>query len=220
MKDKEVFPEKEQQPVEKYEQMSLLSKEAKSRHRLIGQLFDTYWLIQYEDKLFIMDQHAAHEKVLYEKTMLRLKNQKQMLSQSVSPPVIVTVPDKARELLRQYRETFEQLGYEFSFFGGNEYAIHGIPAECLGVDTASLFLELLDGLAEEGHFKADTLLDKAASISCKAAVKGNHAMSFEEADALITQLMSLENPYACPHGRPTMISMSKYEVEKKFKRIL
>lgn len=198
----------------------LLSKAARKEHRLIGQLFETYWLIQYQDKLFIMDQHAAHEKVLYERTMKRIREQKEVYSQTVSPPVIVTVGEKEQELLKAYKDTFSRLGYEISYFGGKEYAIGAIPAELLGVDTSALFLELLDGLTEDGHLSADTVLDKAASISCKAAVKGNHAMSFAEADALIGQLMALENPYACPHGRPTIISMSKYEIEKKFKRIV
>ena len=198
----------------------LLSQEARSRHRLIGQLFDTYWLIQYEDKLFIMDQHAAHEKVLYEKTMRRLKEEKEVFSQTVSPPVIVTVNEREMELLRQYKEVFQKLGYEISYFGGREYAIGAVPDGMLGVDTAELFIEILDGLAQDGQVNADTVLDRAASVSCKAAVKGNQAMSAAEADALIGQLLTLENPYACPHGRPTLISISKYELEKKFKRIV
>ena len=124
------------------------------------------------------------------------------------------------EILKEYHDSFYELGYEISYFGGKEYAISAIPSDLLGLDTKKLFIEILDGLVAEGQLTPETLLDKAASISCKAAVKGNHAMSFEEADALIDQLMTLENPYACPHGRPTLITMSKYELEKKFKRIV
>ena len=198
----------------------LLSEKARAKHRLIGQLFDTYWLIQYEDKLFIMDQHAAHEKVLYERNIARLKDRTGNYSQAISPPVILTVSDREMEILKEYHDSFYELGYEISYFGGKEYAISAIPSDLLGLDTKKLFIEILDGLVAEGQLTPETLLDKAASISCKAAVKGNHAMSFEEADALIDQLMTLENPYACPHGRPTLITMSRYELEKKFKRIV
>ena len=212
-------PEQEPQQLDLFDG-KLLSEKARSKHRLIGQLFDTYWLIQYEDKLFIMDQHAAHEKVLYERNIARLKARTGNYSQAISPPVIITVSDREMEILKEYHDSFHELGYEISYFGGKEYAISAIPADLLGLDTKKLFIEILDGLVAEGQLTPETLLDKAASISCKAAVKGNHAMSFEEANALIDQLMTLENPYACPHGRPTLIVMSKYELEKKFKRIV
>lgn len=210
---------------EKSEQISLfqeklLSEKARSRHRLIGQLFDTYWLIQFEDKLFIMDQHAAHEKVLYEQTMKGLRERK-FHSQMVSPPIIISLSRREEDILKRYQSSFEQLGYEIEPFGGREYAISAVPANIFGIPEQDMLMELFSQLEEDlGDEPSDLIMEKIAAISCKAAVKGNHAMSFQEADALIDQLMTLDNPYACPHGRPTIISMSKYEIEKKFKRIV
>lgn len=198
----------------------LLSEQARSRHQLIGQLFDTYWLIQYEDKLFILDQHAAHEKVLYERTMKSL-GQKEILSQQVSPPAIIALNAAEETVLKQYRDAFSSLGFELEYFGGKEYAISAVPMNLFGLDTKALFLEILDSLGEDtGKASSDLILAKVASMSCKAAVKGKHTMSRQEADALIGELLTLDNPYACPHGRPTLISMSRYELEKKFKRIV
>ncbi len=217
-----VEPEKKS---EKPMQMSLfeeklLSKDSRPRHRLIGQLFDTYWLIQFEDKLFIMDQHAAHEKVLYEHTMKGLREHK-FHSQMISPPIIISLGRREEDILRHYHSSFKQLGYEIEPFGGREYAISAVPANIFGIPEKDVLMELFAQLGEDlGNEPSELIMEKIASISCKAAVKGNHAMSFQEADALIDQLMTLENPYACPHGRPTIISMSKYEIEKKFKRIV
>lgn len=199
---------------------NLLSKAARVKHRLIGQLFDTYWLIQYEDKLFIMDQHAAHEKVLYEKTMRSLKN-KEFTTQMVSPPIIISLTRKEEAILETYQSHFTELGYEISPFGGREYAVSGVPGNLFGIPEKEMLTELFSSLEEEAaELSSELITDRIASLSCKAAVKGNHKMSVQEADALIEQLMELDNPYACPHGRPTMISMSKYELEKKFKRII
>lgn len=199
----------------------LLSKQARVKHHLIGQLFDTYWLIQYEDKLFIMDQHAAHEKVLYEKLMKSYK-EKQILSQMITPPWVLTLSSKEETVLKQHREAFAELGFDIEPFGGKEYAVRAIPSNLYGLSEKELLIDLLDNLNEEQSAKmaSQMIIDKIASMSCKAAVKGNNALSFQEADALIDQLLTLENPYACPHGRPTIISMSKYELEKKFKRIV
>lgn len=199
---------------------NLLSKTARVKHRLIGQLFETYWLIQYEDKLFIMDQHAAHEKVLYEKTMRSLKK-KEFTTQMVSPPIIISLTRKEEAILEKYKSHFTELGYEIAPFGGREYAISGVPGNLFGIPEKEMLTELFSLLEEEAaELSSELITDKIASLSCKAAVKGNHKMSFQEADALMDQLMELDNPYACPHGRPTMISMSKYELEKKFKRII
>lgn len=215
----------EKQKETKPEQMTLfeenlLSKAARVKHRLIGQLFDTYWLIQYEDKLFIMDQHAAHEKVLYEKTMRSLKN-KEFTTQMVSPPIIISLTRKEEAILETYQSHFTELGYEISPFGGREYAVSGVPGNLFGIPEKEMLTELFSLLEEEAaELSSELITDRIASLSCKAAVKGNHKMSVQEANALIEQLMELDNPYACPHGRPTMISMSKYELEKKFKRII
>jgi DNA mismatch repair protein MutL len=198
----------------------LLSKEHIREHRLIGQLFDTYWLVEFHEKLYIIDQHAAHEKVLYERTMKSLEN-KEFTSQQLSPPMILTLNMQEEALLSQYMEHFTRLGFEIEPFGGKEYSVSAVPANLYGIAQKELFLEMLDGLAEQtGRVQAEMINKKIASMSCKAAVKGNHRISALEAEALIGELLSLENPYNCPHGRPTIISMTKYELEKKFKRIV
>lgn len=199
---------------------SFLSKDAKEKHKIIGQLFDTYWLIEYEQKLYIMDQHAAHEKVLYEKTMERLKN-KEFTSQMVSPPIIVTLDNKEMEVFEKYKEQFETMGYSVENFGGKEYMINAIPDNLYNIDMKDLFIEMLDDFSDvSGKETPELILEKIASMSCKAAVKGNSRLSLKEIQTLIDDLFLLENPYNCPHGRPTIISMTKYEIEKKFKRIV
>ena len=198
----------------------LLSREARAEHRLIGQLFDTYWLVEYRDKLYIIDQHAAHEKVLYEKTMATLKS-REYTSQLVNPPVILTLNESEQLLLERYMDHFTGIGFEIEPFGGKEYAVRAVPANLFSIAKKELLMEMLDNLSEDVERSgADLINDKIASLSCKAAVKGNHRLSASEAETLIDQLLELENPYACPHGRPTIISMSRYELEKKFKRIV
>lgn len=198
----------------------LLSKSARLKHRLIGQLFDTYWLIEYNNSLYIIDQHAAHEKVLYERTMKGLKD-KQYTSQQINPPVILSLSIKEEEILNKYMENFTDIGYEIEHFGGREYAIRAVPDNMLSVSKKELFIEILDGLSDETpKVQAEMIKDRIATMSCKAAVKGNNKLSTEEADELIEELLELDNPYNCPHGRPTIISMNKYEIEKKFKRIV
>lgn len=197
-----------------------LGKKAREKHRLIGQLFSTYWLVEYDQQLFIIDQHAAHEKVLFEKTMKALKT-KSCSTQMVSPPIILTLSMTEGVLMERYMSYFNEIGFEIEPFGGREYAVRGVPADLFSVGKKELLLELLDGLSEDAPAKeGDSIYEKVASMSCKAAVKGNHTMSPAEADALIDQLLDMENPYACPHGRPTIIAMSRYELEKKFKRVL
>ena len=198
----------------------LLTKPARSEHVLIGQLFDTYWLVQYHENLYIIDQHAAHEKVLYEKTMRSLKN-REYTSQMIDPPIILTLNGNEQLLLEKYRAHFTSIGFEIEPFGGKEYAVRAVPANLFSIAKKELLMEMLDGLSEgmDGG-TPDIINEKIASMSWKAAVKANHAMSAAEANRLIDELLELENPYACPHGRPTIITMSKYELEKKFKRIV
>lgn len=197
-----------------------LSEKERVKHKMIGQLFDTYWLIEYDNHLYIIDQHAAHEKVLYEKTMNQLKN-KDFTSQQLNPPIILTLTMAEAELLEQFMDNFTELGYEIESFGGKEYAVRAVPDNLYSIGSEELLMSLIDNLSENSaNIKSDLITEKIASMSCKAAVKGNNRLSFEEANALIEQLLSLDNPYNCPHGRPTIISMSKYEIEKKFKRIL
>lgn len=198
----------------------LLDPKARSRHKLIGQLFDTYWMVEYNEQLFIIDQHAAHEKVLYEKTMKTLKTRKYD-TQMVDPPIILTLNMNEELLLDKYIDYFTGMGFELEPFGGKEYAVRGVPSNLFSIARKELLMEMIDGLSEDmSVHNPDMIYEKVASMSCKAAVKGHHTMSFQEADMLIDQLLDLDNPYACPHGRPTIISMSKYELEKKFKRIV
>ena len=214
-------------PLEHTEQMTLehmapdfLTKDEKKKHRIIGQLFQTYWLIEYEDKLYIIDQHAAHEKVLYERTMARLK-EKEYTSQAISPPIVLSLDAKEQEMLERYRKDIEQLGYEIENFGGREYMISAVPDNLFSIDMKDLFIEMLDDFSNlTGRETPDLIMEKVASMSCKAAVKGNDALSLPEIDALIEELLTLDHPFNCPHGRPTIIAMSKYEIEKKFKRIV
>ena len=197
-----------------------LTESAKKQFSIIGQLFKTYWLIEFEDKLYIIDQHAAHEKVLYEKTMARLAN-KDFTSQRISPPIIMTLDAKESEMLEKYRPQIEQFGYEVEHFGGKEYMISAIPDNLFNIDMKDLFIEMLDDFSNAtGRQTPDIITEKVASMSCKAAVKGNDKLTLPEINKLIDELLSLDNPYNCPHGRPTIISMSKYEIEKKFKRIV
>lgn len=211
--------EGEQQTLEQLNP-SFMSRDARKKHKIIGQLFKTYWLIEYEDKLFIIDQHAAHEKVLFERTMAKIKD-KEFTSQIISPPIVLSLDARETEMLEKYREQIERLGYEVEHFGGKEYMISAIPDNLYKIDMKDLFIEMLDDFSDmTGRETPDLILEKVASMSCKAAVKGNDELSPAEMDELIEELLTLDNPYNCPHGRPTIISMSKYEIEKKFKRIV
>lgn len=198
----------------------LLAPESRSRHRLIGQLFETYWLVEFDDRFFIIDQHAAHEKVNYERFVKQFKEQ-ETHSQYLSPPLIVSLSLEEEASLLANREFFEKAGFEIEPFGGREYSISAVPADLYGFSEEDLFLEMLDNLAGEGEKDAlNIFAARLATMACKSAVKGNNKLSFQEADQLIDQLLTLNNPYHCPHGRPTIISMTKTEIEKKFKRII
>lgn len=198
----------------------LLAPESRSRHKLIGQLFDTYWLVQFENNFYIIDQHAAHEKVYYERFVKLFKSQ-EIQSQYLSPPLIVSLSLEEESLLKANEQYFRDFGFDIEPFGGREYSISAVPSLLLGMTEEELFLEMLDHLTADGSKDAFELFTaKLATMACKAAVKGNHAMSPQEADKLIDELLTLDNPYNCPHGRPTIISMTKTEIEKKFKRIV
>ena len=212
--------EEKQRGGEKYDQISFLSSEAIKEHKIIGQVFDTYWLIEYDKKLYIIDQHAAHEKVLFEKTMARIKNNT-MTTQLISPPKVVSL--SAQDLINyeKYKDSFAALGYQIEHFGGNELVINGLPGNLLNIDPEVLFMEII---ADCDSYKAsdsfDAIVERVASMSCKAAVKGNNKLSIAEVKTLIDDLLKLDNPYHCPHGRPTMITFSEYDLAKKFKRII
>lgn len=219
------MPPQPEQKLEKPEQQTLfteplLSEKARIHHRLIGQLFDTYWLIQYGNQLYIMDQHAAHEKVNYERLMEAYRK-KERITQFVSPPMVISLTRAEETILEEFKSEFERIGFTIEPYGGREYAISEIPANLYGINEKELFLEMLSDLEDRGSMQPSELIaSKLASMSCKAAIKGGQKISFQEADALVSQLLTLENPYACPHGRPTIITMTKYEIEKKFKRIV
>lgn len=211
-KQEELFQTKEEE--------KFLSKAAKKHHKIVGQIFDTYWIVQYQDNMFLIDQHAAHEKVLFERTMKSLAN-KEITSQILQPPIILSLSMREEQALKKHEEELRRLGFEIEAFGGREFSVRAVPANLFGVAQVELLTELLDSLTEEIKVKnTDIILEKVASMSCKAAVKGNMKLSFMEAEALIDELMELENPYHCPHGRPVIVSMSKNEIEKKFKRIV
>lgn len=198
----------------------LLTQENRREYRILGQIFDTYWLLAFQDKLFIIDQHAAHEKVKYERLIHRFQ-EKEIVSQNLVPPIVVTLSAREEQTFSAYQDVFAGLGFEIEEFGGSEYAIRSVPTDLYGCQEKELFLEVLDDLFDGPLYKNLTVVEeKLASMACKAAVKGNHAFSTAEMEALIDELLTLDNPYNCPHGRPTIISMSKYEIEKKFKRIV
>jgi len=201
-------------------QEKLLAPEYRSRHKLIGQLFDTYWLVEFENQFYIIDQHAAHEKVNYERFVKRFKEQS-IESQYLNPPLVVTLNMDEQAKLKANEEYFRKYGFEIEPFGGREYCISAVPTNLYGFHEEELFLEMLDNLGGEGAKDAfDLFTARLATMACKSAVKGNHQMSALEADKLIDELLTLDNPYNCPHGRPTIIAMTKTEIEKKFKRIV
>lgn len=223
-KKEQIQPAQKEEP-EKEEQLEffkekLLAPESRSRHRLIGQLFDTYWLVQFEDSFYIIDQHAAHEKVYYERFVKQFEAQ-EITSQYISPPLIVSLSLEEEGRLKANEEYFRDFGFEIEPFGGREYCVSAVPSNLYGMNEESLFLEMLDSLSPDGENNPVSLFTaRLATMACKAAVKGNHQMSPQEADKLIDELLKLENPYHCPHGRPTIVSMTKSEIEKKFKRIV
>ena len=223
-KEEQIQPAQKEEP-EKEEQLEffkekLLAPESRSRHRLIGQLFDTYWLVQFEDSFYIIDQHAAHEKVYYERFVKQFEKQ-EITSQYISPPLIVSLSLEEEGRLKANEEYFRNFGFEIEPFGGREYCVSAVPSNLYGMNEESLFLEMLDSLSPDGENNPISLFTaRLATMACKAAVKGNHQMSPQEADKLIDELLKLENPYHCPHGRPTIVSMTKSEIEKKFKRIV
>lgn len=199
----------------------LLSEQARARHKIIGQVFDTYWLVEFQDQLYIIDQHAAHERVLYERTLKGMKT-REFTSQMISPPILLNLGMQEAQLLNEYMDQFTRIGFEIEEFGQDTYAVRAVPDNLFSLAKKDLLIEMLDSLSDELNrtMTAELIDEKVASMSCKAAVKGNMKLSVAEADALIGELLTLDNPYHCPHGRPTIISMTKRDLEKKFKRIV
>ncbi len=199
----------------------LLSKEAVKSHKMVGQIFDTYWIVEFNDNLYIIDQHAAHERVLYEKTLKGMKT-REFTSQNIIPPLVLNLSMKEAELLNTYMDQFARIGFEIEEFGQESFVVRAVPDNLFGIAKKELLMEMIDSLSDEINtgLSSNLIDEKIASMSCKAAVKGNMRLSAQEADALIAELLKLDNPYHCPHGRPTIISMTKRELEKKFKRII
>ncbi len=203
-----------------FEDEGILSKEAKKDIKIIGQVFSTYWILQYNEEMYMIDQHAAHEKVLYERFMKQIKSHKVMV-QMLNPPILLTLSLAGQQAVEAHMEVLEQLGFRIESFGGNEYIVNGVPAHLPDLAGSDLLTEVIDGLAEENGKKApEMLLDRVATMACKAAVKGGHDLAVEQAHELLKELMTLDNPYHCPHGRPTMVKMTKKDIEKMFKRIV
>ena len=219
--DKKIYEAEKKQEAEQLSMFDtpLMSGKAKADYRIIGQLFETYWLIEYEDKFYMMDQHAAHETILYERFMNHLKV-KDMDTQMIMPPVIIELNMQQEDAYKRNKQAFSRLGFEIEEFGGNAYKVNGLPAGLPNINLKQMLIDMIDGLTDDNSTDLDIITERVATMSCKAAVKGNNKLSFEEAKELIEELMQAENPYNCPHGRPTLIVMSKYEVERKFKRIL
>ncbi len=198
----------------------ILTEEKRRELKVLGQIFQTYWLIEFEDKLYVMDQHAAHEKVKFEAFMQKYR-EKEILSQNLAPTIIVSLSPQDALVYETHKDVFAGFGFEIDTFGGNELMLRAIPVDLYGADAKEMFLMILEELAQvHSANRIELIEDRIATMACKAAVKGNHSMRFEEVSALLDQLLTLENPYQCPHGRPTMFSMTKYEIEKKFKRIV
>ena len=201
-------------PIEEF-----ISPEARKKHRLIGQVFKTYWLIEFDNKLYIMDQHAAHEKVMFEHFM-KMAAEKSVLSQQLMPPKVVHIDSSEHNLLNEHMEFFEKTGFEIEDFGDDAIVLRAVPDDIMGIDPQLLFDELINVLRDErGKISVDFFVEKLSGMACKAAIKGNTEITFAEANELLDEMMTLDNPYNCPHGRPTMISLTKTEVERKFKRI-
>lgn len=214
-----VYQVQETRQMELFEE-KLLTKEAVQSYRILGQVFDTYWLAQYEDKLLFIDQHAAHEKVKYEALVSKMKNGA-VDSQMLTPPLVLNLSAREAHLLERYASYFAELGFEIEDFGGNAFTVRSVPCDLYGHYEKDFLEAILDELEEEPpHGAPAVIAEKLASMACKSAVKGNHTMTCREMEALLDQLLKLENPYHCPHGRPTIITMSKYELERKFKRIV
>ena len=224
-KDTESLPGQEVTPKAQKEPASErnFTKEKLNDYRIVGQVFKTYWIVEDGDRMLVIDQHAAHEKVNFERLMKRLEKEQstQAPSQLLAPPIVVNLTGKEEGALQKYQSVFEKMGYEFEDFGDGSIAIRAVPLELYANEPAALLREVLDEILEEKmNGTPAAILYKIASMSCKAAVKGNQVLSLHEAQALIDELLALDNPYHCPHGRPTMIILTKQDMEKKFKRIV
>jgi DNA mismatch repair protein mutL len=219
-KDSDHIEKYEDKKEPSFEQLDFMDKKASKKRNIIGQIFDTYWIVEFDKSMYIIDQHAAHEKVLYERFLKQLDNE-EIASQIISPAGVISLSSIEADAVEKHLASLRKLGFEIEHFGGREYSISAIPTILPSIDKEVWLKELITELLEVDSAKnTESILDKIASMSCKAAIKGKQRISYEEAKILIDELLELDNPYNCPHGRPTVIQMTKTEIEKKFKRII
>ena len=219
-KNSEFIEKYEDKKEPSFEQLDFMDKKASKKRNIIGQIFDTYWIVEFDKSMYIIDQHAAHEKVLYERFLKQLDNE-EIASQIISPAGVISLSSIEADAVEKHLASLRKLGFEIEHFGGREYSISAIPTILPSIDKEVWLKELITELLEVDSAKnTESILEKIASMSCKAAIKGNQRISYEEARILIDELLELDNPYNCPHGRPTVIQMTKTEIEKKFKRII
>lgn len=219
-KNSEFIEKYEDKKEPSFEQLDFMDKKASKKRNIIGQIFDTYWIVEFDKSMYIIDQHAAHEKVLYERFLKQLDNE-EIASQIISPAGVISLSSIEADAVEKHLASLRKLGFEIEHFGGREYSISAIPTILPSIDKEVWLKELITELLEVDSAKnTESILEKIASMSCKAAIKGKQRISYEEAKILIDELLELDNPYNCPHGRPTVIQMTKTEIEKKFKRII
>ena len=197
-----------------------LSEEAKGHHKIIGQVFKTYWITEYDGTMYIMDQHAAHEKVNYETFLEEFKNRK-ILSQNLFPPEMISLTNKEKVAVLENVDYLKQYGFEIEDFGANDIKLSAMPANLIGLDGREVFNEIVAYLSDGvENVTEDIFVRKLATMGCKAAIKGNQEITEYEVRDLIEKLMKLKDPYTCPHGRPTLVKFTQADLDKMFKRIV
>ncbi|MEI3411751.1 MAG: hypothetical protein V8S04_07035 [Clostridia bacterium] len=191
----------------------------KPAYKFIGIVFKTYIIVEIDKEMYIIDQHAAHERIMYEKVKQNYYSQTNKDCQMLLLPDIITLSHKDMEIAKENFAMFNQAGFSLEEFGENTIKLTGVPTFCIDLDTKELFLETLDEINTVARTAKQEKEEKfIATVACKAAVKANMALSVEEVDSLMNKLLALPNPFTCPHGRPTAIKMTKYDIERKFAR--
>ncbi|MCL2860242.1 MAG: hypothetical protein FWF46_06810 [Oscillospiraceae bacterium] len=197
---------------------SMLSKEEGIEYKYVGTAFSTYIMLEIGNDLYLLDQHAAHERILYERVKKNFYSNKKDAQLMLLPDVIV-LTNKEYFIMRENQNIFEEAGFIIEEFGDNTIKLVGVPNMCIDLDTKMLFLDILDEIDTVARTERQEIEEKfIATIACKAAVKAKSELGREEIISLLDQLMKLKNPFTCPHGRPTAIKLSKLDIEKKFSR--
>ena len=191
----------------------------KPTYKFVGIVFNTYIILEIDREMYILDQHAAHERIMYEKVKKNYYSEKNKDSQLLLLPDVITLSHKEMEIAKDNMKMFEQAGFSLEEFGENTIKLMGVPTVCVELDTKELFLETLDEINTVARTAKQEKEEKfIATVACKAAVKANMALTVQEVEALMDKLLELPNPFTCPHGRPTVIKMTKYDIERKFAR--